>query len=421
MKNKILLQKIFYFTVDHNLPRLSALILALLTCRINKINGAKTIFCFGSLASLHDINALVSQSNTNQYMYLPRFNFGYILKKFVDVTLLTERNYHVDKSFIEGKEKAYQYISFMFPVLQKILNFDGVMTSNFGYIEQQEFVRVARNQSVPVIVLYKEGLINPRFIDNLVGSYKTRKGQCDLFLCYNENCKLSLLRHNIEGLDQENIRVTGVPRLDYYMGKTKSTDLNQLTLFSFKAEDKFRWIVDDETKMNQIRNIIEKFHMIAIQYAIENPECKVIIKTKPSKRNILYVEKIVTKYLNSQKIPENLLITDEGDAMEFIAGSCCVLGCNSTVLLEALLAGKKIASCDFNNLFDDSSWNLFEGYEQLVTYISSNNALIELVNSKKKYTENKKQALDSLFNRFIYKADGMSSMRVEENISRLFH
>ncbi|AGF78991.1 hypothetical protein UWK_02454 [Desulfocapsa sulfexigens DSM 10523] len=418
-KKLFVIQKCFCFTVDYGFPRASAIILALLTKNINVKKGAKRIFCIGSLASLYDINALIKKSHSHQYLYLPRFNFGYILRKFVDVSDLNADNYYVDKKYVDGREKAYNYISLMLPVLRGILKFDCLMTSNFGYVEQQEFVRITRELGIPVVILYKEGLVNPRFVDKISRRYSTRKTQCDLFLCYNETIKEALIKSNVDGLTDENVRATGVPRLDFYSNEKTSEALNQITLFSFKAEDKFSNIVEDEKTMAQLRKTIEDFHMYVIQYACEHPDSKVVIKTKLSKRNLNFVNEIVRKYTGKCAPPANLIVTDTGDAFAYIVESSCVLGCNSTVLLEALLAGKTVVSPDFRFFFSHPSWSLFEGYEQLLTYVASYSDFVQLVGKSRQYTQDEEKALSDLFKQYIYSADGKSSIRVEESISQL--
>ncbi len=420
-KTTYILQKCFYFSVDYNWPRITSIFLSLLLKTVNKKKGTKKILCIGSRASLLDINALVKKSNKYQYLYVPRFGFGYILQKYVDTAAMNADNYYTDNEYAEGRNKAYTYISKMLPLLRKIVQFDCVMTSNFGYVEQQEFIRLVREQGIPVVILYKEGLVNPRFVDKISKRYLTRKTQCDLFICYNETIKKALLRSRVDGLREGNVCATGVPRLDFYLDRDTSKRKDQITLFSFKAEDKFSNIVDNDETMERLREYVRLFHLVAIRYACEHPERDVIIKTKPSQRNLSFVQEIVCQYLKEEDIPENLIITDTGDAFTYIRNSSCVLGCNSTVLLEALLAGKAVGSPDFSGFFSHPSWNLFEGYEQLLSYVASYDDLTCLLDSANEYTDIEKELLSQLFKKYIYSADGRSSIRVENSISELFH
>jgi len=415
------LNKLFYKFVDCGFFRLSAIVLAMLTKTVNHKREAKRILCIGSLASLHDISALIEKSNIHQYLYLKRFYFGYILKKYVDVSEMTADNYHISKLYEKPREKVFKQLSVLFPVLKRILQFDAIMTSNFGYTEQQEFIAVARKNGTPVVVLYKEGLGNRRTLTAMAKSYKHRVSQCDLFLCYNENIKNALLKHNVEGLNNNNVVVTGFPRLDLYTVQVPQESLKQLTFFSFIAEDKFSYIVDDDGVLSLIRKKNILFHEAVIRFAIEHPEYKVVIKTKMSERDLLYAEEIKENYLRDVGSPSNLLITNEGNAMDYIIQSHIVLGANSTVLIEALVADRVVVSLSFSEFFDDSSWDLFEGYEHLLTYISSYEELLGVINNKHRNLVYDKKALDPLFKNFIYSADAMASVRVEKAVSQLLH
>ncbi|HID69081.1 MAG TPA: hypothetical protein EYP35_01160 [Desulfobacterales bacterium] len=414
------LNKLFYRAVDYGFLRLSAVFLSLLTNKVNHTKAGKKILCIGSLASLDDINAIIVKSNVHQYLYLPRFYFGYVLRKYVDIAEINADNYHINSTCREGRGKVYADINKIFPVLKKVLGFDAVMSSNFGYIEQQEFVAVARKHGIPVIILYKEGLGNKRILTSIIAkSYTNRKAQCDLFLCYNESIKKALLKYGVKGLEKNNIVVTGPPRMDLYVDAENSDNNKQITLFSFIAEDKFSYIVDDTDTLRMIKEKNVSFHEAVIRFAIENPEYKVVIKTKKSKRDISYVTDIAGNYMGSGALPANLFITNTGDAMNYIIQSHRVLGANSTVLIEALLARKRVISLDFSVFFDDSSWNLFEGYEQLLKYISSYDDLVKVVKFDTSVHEREEKGLNLLLQQYIYSADGAASVRVESAISDL--
>ncbi len=414
------LNRLFYRAVDYGFLRLAAVCLFLITKKVTHTQSGKKILCIGSLASLDDIHAIGVKSNVHQYFYLPRFYFGYVLRKYLDIVDINADNYHTDSTCREGRRKVRADINTIFPVFQKFLGFDAVMSSNFGYIEQQEFVAVAREYGIPVIILYKEGLGNNRILTSIAKSYTNRKAQCDLFLCYNESIKNALLRYGVEGLANDNIVVTGPPRMDLYADAEKSDNNKQITLFSFIAEDKFSYIVDDTDTLRMIKEKNVSFHEAVVQFAIENPEYQVVIKTKKSKRDISYVTDIAENYMGGDVLPANLFITNTGDAMNYIIKSHRVLGANSTVLIEALLAKKKVISLDFSGFFEDSSWNLFEGYEHLLRYVSSYDDLIKVVKSEASVYEGEEQCLNLLFRQYIYKADGAASVRVESAISDLF-
>lgn len=118
-------------------------------------------------------------------------------------------------------------------------------------------------------------------------------------------------------------------------------------------------------------------------------------------------------------MPLNLTITCDADVKQLIAEARLVMGCNSTTLLEALLAGKTVACPDFGDAFDFDQWDLFDGYNHLMNYVSSYEELEKLIQTGKKYRDDEKNDLNSLFELYVYRADGKSSKRVEDAISKL--
>ena len=306
----------------------------------------------------------------------------------------------------------------MFPVLQRILRFNALMSCNIGYIAQQELFAVAKEKKIPVVILYKEGLAIKQHIDDLMKRYQDLVFQGNLLLCYNENIKRGLSKIDISGLSIDKIKVTGIPRLDSYVNK-KYQNVHQVTFFSFYPRDKFLYFVTDEDVFREIERLSEFFHAMVMKYAHRHPERKVVVKTKLVDRYLKYAMNILTKYFDKTEIP-NLSVTNIADSKDLIIESSVVIGLNSTVLFEAILADKKIVTPDFSAIFKQGeAWDYFLDYPHLVNYADSYEKLEKLLENgscrKSEYFEDRKNFLKE----YIYSYDGQASKRVDNAVSQL--
>ena len=82
-----------------------------------------------------------------------KFSINYESKKS-----LTEENYHALLDGSNTQREIYHHTLRIFKYLKQLIGFDGVISGNYVYINQQEFLRAAIAENVPVFVLYKEGL-----------------------------------------------------------------------------------------------------------------------------------------------------------------------------------------------------------------------------------------------------------------------
>ncbi len=411
----------YLFAIHLGWPRISALLLGLITKVIDG-GGQKRVLCLGRTIFIDDIHSLAKYSGKYTYLVFNKNYLGMIVRSFIPYSDLAEDNYHTDQRFKPGIEKIDRFVSSMLPVLHKVLRFDAVMTCNFGYIDQQEFLRVAREMGIPVIVLYKEGLANPRIISRVMAHYPRLKSWCDLCLCYSENTRNALIGSGLPGLTAKQVQVTGIPRVDYYLNEVTSTSadkVGELVLFSFIPKEKFIAKKIDSVTFEEIENRSKRFHEMAIRYAIENPTKRVIIKTKFAQHYVEYVREIITCFLNTTTLPCNLKVTNMLDPRQLIADANCVFGSNSTTLLEGLLVAKPVSCPDFRDLIDLSDWDLFSGYESLLFYLSTYDSFVDFVETDHQLTTAQLVLREQLYQRYAHCPDGEASQRVEGMVDEL--
>lgn len=421
------IKRLFYKSVDWNMPRLSALLLALTSRKVNK-KGEKKVLYLGSRISLDDIYAMAKYSGRYQYIYIERFYLGYILKKFVGYSDINENNYYVDERYLPGRKDTYEYVDAMFRHLKVYLGFDALMSSNIGYIDQQELFQIARDRGVPVIVLLKEGMVHPKNEDEYFSVYENKRAICDLFLCYNESIKKCILRLGVPGLNDEKMKVTGIPRCDYYVQEDGGNQRDQLVFFTFDTDVKFREVIHDEKRFMQAREIGRHFCHNVLELALRRPDIRVVVKTKPNKRYRKEMEEVAGDYYGGSQLPENLVVTEGGSAKDLVLESRWVLGINnSTTLLEALLVSRPIGCPDFSSVVDPAEWDFFsdmDEHERPVAYISNVDELLEFVNwegdTSGPAPASGQAGSQSILKHYLYSTDGRASARAERELAALF-
>lgn len=415
-------EKIIFFLVKISLifsfPYLGTLALALARKKINE-KGEYTILCLGRSIFLDDVKALSHYGRKLKYLSVHLGVFLYIFEYYFtqpEREKLTESNYHVEDYCREAKDKYFSFLKKLLPQLKKILKFDAVLSGNYSYIMQQEIARACRENNIPFLVSFKEGLVVP-------GSYggwsEIQKG-CEFIgnkmMVYNENIKKSFLEAKIKGLNENNLIICGIPRLDqYFINNEKKSFKKQIVFFSYYPSIKFAGMISDQKKFEQALKRSDDFHKWVMTFALKHPEIKVIIKTKVSEHFVNYVESIYKK--NFTKPINNLKITNSGDTYKLITESDAIITFYSTTVMEALIADKIVITPYFGDLITDKPWDFFPGYEDLVNYVKEEGELEKnLSKGKIKYDQQRKA---EFLKQFIYIPDGKASVRVEEEIIKI--
>lgn len=429
----VVLRNIYELSYRLNLPKISALILVLLTKRLNDKKKYR-VLCLGRSQFVDDVGALIIYSNKIQYLYFHKILLGKIVRHMIpfsfDPTVVPgyikgDKNaevygeddgitYHIDPKYDKGKQKVYNYMSKMFPLLKKLLKFDAVMSGNYIYVDQQEFFSVCEKNIIPAIILNKEGFGSyyDKDLDYLGLTEKGCRFIGSKMLFVNDHVKQYEIKH-LTGFEEKKATTVGIPRYDYYKNPIKH--LKQIVFFGFVADEYFtNWleIRDDIKIVNQINDIIERYYENAIRFAVEHPEYRVIIKLKnPAPRYKEIPIKVLNKFKRTRI--SNLEIRSQLKTEKLILDSQIILGYNCSVLIEALIVNKTIISPDFGGL---SYRDYFINNPNLVIYTNEYDEIENICINYKDYTitddKEKREFLENL----IFKVDGKSSQRAENAI-----
>lgn len=378
------------------------------------------VLCVGRSIFTDDVRALGTYCQKTQYIVIPLGYFQMIFDSCFDPAdrqKILEDNYHIVSQWRRGRKKYYRYLKRFFPFLKIFIGFDAVLVGNIGYLPQQELARISEEKKVPYLVLHKEGLAIPGDFARRAALYKNIPFVGAKMLFYNNSIHEAVLSQGIHGISAKNTEVVGIPRLDFYFSdRSGKNDRRMVPFFSFYPPDKFRDLIekDDKEKNLKAERLSEEFHRWIIEFAKNHPECKVIIKTKVASHYVDYVQKIFQKYFGHQL--ENLTITNAGTAAQMIRDSAVVIGYNSTVLLEGIIAGKTVVAPYFGDIVTDKPTDYFGQFPEVIHYARSYEELERYILQPEKYHNEDSKKRNEFLEQFISIPDGKASERTEKAI-----
>ena len=406
--------KIIKLSLILHCPWLTARIFQYIAATVNS-QGSYTVLCLGRTIFTDDVKAMTEHSGQIKYYVIHLRHWQKIYDHFVKQpqrTQITESNYHYCPEGLAPRKKYYRYLQLVLPHLRKFLKINAILSGNFTYVPQIELARVCRQANFPFIVLHKEGLTAGVYKD----THKLYAGQQFIgtrMLVYNQKI-LEALIGKVKNLSLDNIEPVGMPRLDSYFKIKKVKPQKQIIFFSFYPHQRFKRLVTSQQKFNQAINRAADFHKWVINFALQNPSYKIIIKTKSAEFYLDYVKHIFERNFN-QPI-DNLTITDSGSPPELINQSLVSLGFSSMSLLESLILNKPIISPYFGDIVTDKPWDYFGGYRTLINYVKSQSELHQLLSHPEQLAPINQQQKNKFLERFIYQPDGRACQRAERAI-----
>jgi len=404
----------FQIAIKCGSPFLAALIVFPLLIRINGKKGKRLLFLDRSIFR-SDLDAMARFSGRIQYVGLQRKFLKALVNRHLGRLPVTEFSYHNDDQLKLIRRQIRADMKRFFIVLQKLVKFDGIITCNFGYLDQQEIFPVARDKGWPVIVFYKEGLLPEFQLRELFRKYRKKRLNCDLLLCYNRSIKMLFENPDLPRASKTRFVSVGIPRLDRYKGLASAPSDGGLVLFSFFPDDKILHAGLSENQRQFIYCVSEEFHKNVVQFAIENPAVNVVIKTKVDKKYLIYVEQIAKSHFGPIKSIKNLIITNTGSSYDYILKSKYVLGWQSTALLESVLATRATA-CPFLPDWFKKENELVRtdlGFVNEIGSFSELSAWIQNADqSQAAFKKNEKKALEEI----LFTTNFDASVRAEEEI-----
>ncbi|RMZ49854.1 hypothetical protein EB822_10755 [Flavobacteriaceae bacterium PRS1] len=361
-----------------------------------------------------DVKALISNSKEFEYYFFPRLLLSTICKLFIsNFDELNDANYHPLTKDSEGVINLRNFLRKFINAYLMLLKFDIVLAGNFVYTQQQEFFWVLKERNIPVVVIYKEGMFPINRYDEMIDIfYKTKEFRGEKILLYNQKIRDTLLKAAVPGITKENSVVVGIPRFDNYFEKSNIKENSHLiVLFSFEADVKSNYLLDNPSNKAEFDKISKKFHQIFAEFCIKNKKYKLIVKTKSTPTAISYANNIYQEY--QETLGNQLIITSTKTAEKLIRSARFIAAYSSTTLIEALLLDKILICPDFRKLMKSKSQDILYPHTSLANYLNTARELEDVIVkgiSNQIYSE--KTKLEFLKN-MVFRADGKVSERVE--------
>jgi len=169
-----------------------------------------------------------------------------------------------------------------------------------------------------------------------------------------------------------------------------------------------------------MKDILEKttrtFHESVISFAQYNPKYKLIIKAKSDGRDYEWINKLYQNHSSKGNL-KNVEITYTRDVCNLVMESTSILGFNSTVLLEGIVANKTIISPDYSSILDNpEAWDIFYKHPHFVNNTNDYLEMEKILVNSKNYRKHSIEETRKFINKWIYKPDGKSCTRAEDAI-----
>lgn len=414
-----ILKKIWDLSIFFNLYALSALVLKACVKPVSS-KKSKNILVLAKPIFNEDIKNIDKASPQIGFLNFPRLFLNTILIKYCAFYgSLTEENYHSKMHNTKAQSDIAYHTKKVLDWLTKILDFDGVISGNYVYLNQQEFFYICKEENIPVFVLYKEGLAPTGSFNTSVKErlYSGKKFIGSDILFYNSQTKKTLIDANLPGIYPANTHVVGVPRLDPIFKtinqiKTinKTSQRKSIALFGYYPKQKAIRFCNNDSLADKFENNLKSFIDAVIDFAIVNPDWVLQIKFKSDKKSREYLSYLEEKIIAGGS-PNNIKFTDK-NSVDLISSSEYICGFASTVLLEALALNKKIIIPDTAEFVSPSNVDYFYPNKEIASYFNPGKKMtLEFFNTVKNSGKNeliKKEILTQ----YVHKTDGHSSKRV---------
>lgn len=282
------------------------------------------------------------------------------------------------------REKYRKFLRSFLPLLFRHYNFKLIINSDHRYRREADICRVANELGYSYICYYREALyITPANYHIGVRRHKEfGKFYGDAILVQNEITKRMFIDSGM--LNEDQIFVRGCPRMDKYINKIKNKQ-NYINK-SQKQISYFTCPESNNTKDFKRVNFFEyniKTILAVSKYCEKNKNLKFVIKTKDMhKHQLPIIKNAILKKFNG-KFPKNIIFeTNRMAAQDVILSSQIVISMQSTIVLEAGIAGVNVILPHVKSLreekgakqvlFYQNQYDLFDvpnDYEDLINII----------------------------------------------------
>lgn len=298
---------------------------------------------------------------------------------------------------------------------------DFLMYPSDNYFWIREFIKVAKDNKIPCLVLDKEGTISPHHFET--ESSRIRKYApfiSDQIFVWSKRQK-RYWEH--AGAPENSIHVVGQVRSDLLFDKPspKEKKYTHNVLF-FTYEDTAyipHELVEKGETWQELKN---DTHELLLDFARKFPNVFFVVKAHPQQDDLKKIQKQMTR--------KNIkVIGGSATATELIINADIVISFQSTVVLESLLLKKPTIYTDWTNLVQATRNTILPFFDLPCVHTSKSKENLQTVlnnflnNNRKDFnfsTEEWKRAKEFI-NIYIENADGNVSKRLNDLLLELFN
>ncbi|MDC3156518.1 hypothetical protein OA855_01840 [Pelagibacteraceae bacterium] len=408
---------------------------------LSKNNKYKKILSLGASKYRGDLKSINEFENFD--LYSIDHSWQSLIRRYF-CTSNKVRNYLNPKNrsiFYFESLKFEKFMKIFFKKLNNIYNFDLIMVVNYRYIDDYFWLKAAKENKIPIVMLYREGLLaSSRVADEVCNRHKIFKNfPVDYLITQNNISKEKFVESKF--IENDKIFISGALRMNNFFQKIQKRKIVKntnkinilyfaippnLTLFGGKdyrelTPKKYEYVFSNwEPKklfFDEINNLIidlakDKYLNVTIRPKLED-------LNKNIHKNIL--EKI-KKNQNS-----NIKIDAYSDTHELIFNSDIIIGIQSSSLLEAMIANKIVIlplfknfrqSKHFNDMFFKDNLNLFSVHENsssVIKFINNfkiNNNVYDMKNYDQKI---------QLWNKYFFTNKPITEKLYENNFKKILN
>tara|TARA_B100001123_G_C15339194_1_gene1034055 strand:- start:1086 stop:2405 length:1320 start_codon:yes stop_codon:yes gene_type:complete len=385
----------------------------------------KNILVLYRSLGIFDLEKFNDINQSHSLFILPRFHLKIIFHIFFkDLNHSINDNDYLTKNIhIENKKKFYRdFLSKVLFYLNKKFNFSSILSFNFRYYAERELHFAAKNNKIKFVCLHKESLVFPGEIEpyyELLKSYGKYGG--DYILFYNNDLKNILSKTLVAS--PKNLKVIGMPRADYYFRKKiKPKSKKFILIFLINPKRmihimKKKYLKNLKVDLKQLNWSQLSYNLIdnVLKFAKKNPEVEFIFKTKKLfMKDVNLNQKSQESMVCNAKL-KNCKLAFGGDSRQLIEKSKCVIGFNSTTLIESLILKKPIIVPTFGIkkiILKNFTLNLKNSAFYAKNQKELNKVLNDVVTGKINRTKAGKKVLRNIITKYLGNNDGRSSKRL---------
>jgi len=233
-----------------------------------------------------------------------------------------------------------------------------VMTANAGYWAEVEFGGALEENGVPFVALHKENLKSPGHAARWLPVYRDQRAPFRGRAVLVQNRGEAALQVESGIVPAGRVAVVGMARLDGFhahrrrtAGSTVDGDvlfagflpgLNLPTPVDAPGRDPVLGLPlpDPDPRAEHLLAACLALHRVAVATARRLPQRRIVVKTKGRDQDRRWTPVILAHVAGDDGVPDNLVVRHGGDAAAMTREAGVVVGLNSTMLLEAIAAGR---------------------------------------------------------------------------------